>query len=247
MPHYAPIDSSSNQNNLGSVKFSVLTMFPEFFASPLDTSMLWKARNDGLVEFDIVDLRDYGLGAHKRLDDSPFGGGPGMVMRIEPIAAALESVGTGYRILPSAAGVPLTQEMLAGLAGRNHIVIVCGRYEGVDARVAENLVDLEVSLGDYVLMGGETVALAIIEGVTRLRPGVLGNEESVPNESFQNGLLEEPQYTRPAEFRGWKVPDVLLSGDHERIAEWRRHQRETRTRERRPDLWERLGDGEQGS
>lgn len=215
-------------------------MFPEFFDSPLRVSMLWKASRDGQAEFDVIDLREHGIGAHRHLDDTPFGGGPGMIMRIEPIAAALEQAGDGYRILLSAAGTPLTQDLLADLATRDHLVLVCGRYEGVDERVAEHMVDIEVSMGDYVLLGGEVGALAIIEGVTRLLPGVLGNMDSVPNESFQSGLLEEPQYTRPAEFRGWTVPDVLLTGDHGQIAEWRQKQREERTRQRRPDLWERL-------
>jgi len=215
-------------------------MFPEYFESPLQVSMLHKAQRDGLVEFELIDLRQFGIGAHRSLDDSPFGGGPGMVMRIEPIDQGLQAAGAGHRILLSAGGKLLDQKTLARLAQLGHVVLVCGRYEGVDNRVAEHLVDEEISLGDYVLMGGETAAMAIIEGVTRLLPGVLGNEESVPNDSFQDGLLEEPQYTRPADYRGWDVPEVLLSGDHGRIAEWRAQQRLERTRERRPDLVDRL-------
>ena len=219
-------------------------MFPEFFDSPLQVSMLYKAQRDEVVEFDLINLREYGIGAHKSLDDSPFGGGPGMIMRIEPIHAALETVGEGHRVLLSAAGRLLDQAGLERLAQQDHLVLICGRYEGVDERVAEHLVDEEVSVGDFVLLGGETAAMAIIEGVTRLLPGVLGNEQSVPNESFQDGLLEEPQYTRPAEYEGWGVPEVLLSGDHGRIAGWRRAQRIERTKARRPDLWDRLAKGQ---
>jgi tRNA (guanine37-N1)-methyltransferase len=215
-------------------------MFPEFFDSPLQVSMLYKAQRDGIVQFDLINLRDFGIGTHKSLDDSPFGGGPGMIMRIEPIHAALEQVGEGHRVLLSATGRLLDQPTLQRLATLDHLVLVCGRYEGVDERVAEHLVDEEISLGDYVLLGGETAAMAIIEGVTRLLPGVLGNEQSVRNESFQDGLLEEPQYTRPADYEGWQVPEVLLSGDHGRIADWRQAQRRDRTRIRRPDLWKRL-------
>jgi tRNA (guanine37-N1)-methyltransferase len=159
-----------------------------------------------------------------------------MVMRIEPLDQALTPLAETHRILLTPAGRPLTQDMLDRWAGLDAITLVCGRYEGVDERVAEHLVDEEVSLGDYVVLGGEVAALAIVVGVTRLLPGVVGNPESVRRESFRDGLLEEPQYTRPAEYRGWRVPDVLVSGDHGRIEEWRRTQRLLRTAERRPDL-----------
>ena len=160
-----------------------------------------------------------------------------MVMMIEPIADALEPLANTHRVLLTPAGKPLDQETLDRWAAMDEITLVCGRYEGVDERVAEHLIDEEISIGDYVLLGGEVGALAIIEGVTRLLPGVVGNPDSVQAESFRDGLLEEPQYTRPAEYRGWPVPEVLLSGDHGKIAEWRREQREQRTRERRPDLF----------
>jgi tRNA (guanine37-N1)-methyltransferase len=161
-----------------------------------------------------------------------------MVMMIEPLADALDPLESGHRVLLTPGGRPLEQETLDRWAGLEELTLVCGRYEGIDERVAEHLVDEEVSIGDYVLLGGEVAALAIIEGVTRLLPGVVGNPESLASESFRDGLLEEPHYTRPAEFRGWVVPEVLLSGDHGKVDEWRAEQREKRTRERRPDLME---------
>ncbi len=221
------------------MKINVITIFPEFFSSPLEVSLVGKAQGDGTLTVELIDLRRWGKGVHRAVDDAPFGGGAGMVMMVEPLHAALAPLSHTCRILLSAAGVPLTQASLDRWAGRSELTLVCGRYEGVDERVAEHLIDEEVSLGDYVLLGGEVGALAIIEGVTRLLPGVVGNPESVTTESFRNGLLEEPQYTRPAEFHGWRVPEVLLSGDHGRIAAWRRQQRLERTRRRRPGL---LGD-----
>jgi len=225
------------------VRFSVITIFPEYFESPLSVGIVGRAIDRGLVEVDLVDLRRYGKGPHRQVDDAPFGGGPGMVMMIEPLAAALDPLADTHRILFAPAGRPLRQEMLDRWAGMGHVTLVCGRYEGVDERVAEHLIDEEVSLGDFVLAGGEVAALAVIEGVARLVPGVVGNPESLLHESFRRGEIEEPHYTRPAEFRGWKVPDVLLSGDHARIAAWRAEQRRRRTRERRPDL---VDDGEDG-
>ncbi len=221
------------------MRINVITMFPEFFASPLEVSLVGKAQTAGALEVVIADLRDHGLGAHRALDDAPFGGGAGMVMMIEPIAAALAPFEHTHRVLLTPAGRLLDQAMLDRFAGLDELTLVCGRYEGVDERVAEHLVDEEVSLGDYVLLGGEVGALVVIEGVTRLLPGVLGNPRSVDTESFRDGLLEEPQYTRPADFAGWEVPEVLLSGDHGRIAAWRAEQRAARTAERRPDLHER--------
>jgi tRNA (guanine37-N1)-methyltransferase len=226
------------------VKFSVITMFPEFFDSPLEVSLVGRARAAGIVEVDVIALRRYGLGRHQKLDGAPFGGGAGLVMRVEPLAAAVEPLAGSHRVLLSAGGHRLTQATLDRFAALDHVTLVCGRYEGVDERAVEHLMDEEISLGDYVLLGGEVGALAVIEGVVRLLPGVVGNPESVVNESFREGLVEEPHYTRPAEFRGWEVPEVLLSGNHERIAEWRRQQREERTRRRRPDLWRELAIGE---
>lgn len=216
-------------------------MFPEFFDSPLQVSLVGRAIQDGLLDVEIVDLRAYGKGIHRQLDDAPFGGGPGMVMMVEPLDEALSDLGSSYRVLLAAAGRPLTQSRLDEWAVLDDLTLICGRYEGIDQRVADHLVDDEISLGDYVLLGGEVGALAIVEGVTRLLPGVVGNPSSIAAESFRSGLLEEPQYTRPAEYHGWEVPEVLLSGDHGKIDQWRQRQRLERTRERRPDL---LSDGE---
>jgi tRNA (guanine37-N1)-methyltransferase len=221
------------------VRINLVTIFPEYFTSPLATSLVAKASDAGLLDIDLVDLRSFGKGVHRQVDDAPFGGGPGMVMMIEPLAEALGPLEATHRVLLTPAGHPLDQPTLDRWATLDEITLVCGRYEGIDERVAEHLIDEEVSLGDYVLLGGEVAALAIIEGVTRLLPGVVGNPESVLAESFRGGMLEEPHYTRPAEYRGWAVPEVLLSGDHVRIAQWRRDQRTQRTRQRRPDLLDR--------
>jgi tRNA (guanine37-N1)-methyltransferase len=218
------------------MRITVVTLFPEFFSSPLDVSLVGKARREGIVDVEILDLRAHGIGPHRQVDDAPFGGGPGMVMMIEPLAEALQPLAATHRVLLTPAGVPLEQEMLDGWSSLPALTLVCGRYEGVDERVAETLIDEEVSIGDYVLLGGEVGALAIIEGIVRLLPGVVGNPDSVRTESFRDGLLEEPQYTRPADFRGLVIPEVLLSGDHGRVAEWRERERRKRTAERRPDL-----------
>ena len=220
------------------MRINVVTIFPEYFTSPLAASLVGRAKADGLLEIVLHDLRDHGKGAHRQVDDAPFGGGAGMVMMIEPLADALDPLESSHRVLLTPGGKPLEQETFDRWAGLEELTLVCGRYEGIDERVAEHLVDEEVSIGDYVLLGGEVAALAIIEGVTRLLPGVVGNPESLASESFRDGLLEEPHYTRPAEFRGWVVPEVLLSGDHGKVDEWRAEQREKRTRERRPDLME---------
>lgn len=218
------------------MRISIVTAFPGFFGSSLDVSIVGRAIAAGLVEVDLVDLRLHGLGLHRQIDDAPFGGGPGMVMMIEPLDAALEPLAGSHRVLLTPAGVPLRQSHLDRWSRIDHLTLVCGRFEGVDERVADNLVDEEVSLGDFVIAGGEAAALVIIEGVARLVPGVVGNPESIGSESFRDGLLEEPQYTRPAEYRGWAVPDVLLSGDHGKIEEWRHRCRVERTRQRRPEL-----------
>ena len=220
------------------MRINVITIFPEFFTSPLEASLVGKARQDGTLDVVLHDLRSHGKGVHRQIDDAPFGGGAGMVMMVEPLAAALDPLAHTHRILFTPGGRPLDQATLDRWAALDEITVVCGRYEGVDERVAEHFIDEEISIGDYVLLGGEVAALAVIEGVTRLLDGVVGNPTSVETESFRDGLLEEPQYTRPAEFRGWTVPDVLRSGDHEKVGEWRREQREHRTRERRPDLLE---------
>lgn len=211
-------------------------MFPGYFEGPLQTSIVARAIEDGVLEVNLVDLRRYGLGRHKQLDDAPFGGGPGMVMMAEPLAAALEPLSHTRRVLFTPTGMPMRQATLDGWATEEEITFVCGRFEGVDQRVIDGFIDEEVSLGDYVLAGGEVAAAAAIEGVARLIPGVVGNPGSTRSESFRDGLLEEPVYTRPADFRGENVPAVLLSGDHGRIEAWRQEQRQRRTAERRPDL-----------
>jgi tRNA (guanine37-N1)-methyltransferase len=220
------------------VRISVVTIFPEFFPGPLSVSLVGKAISDGLLQVDLVDLRTYGKGPHRQVDDSPFGGGAGMVMMVEPLASALEAAQGSHRVLLSPAGRRLDQSALVRWSMLSDLTLVCGRYEGVDQRVAEHFVEEEVSLGDFVLAGGETAALAIIEGVARLLPGVVGNPRSLESESFSGPYLEEPQYTRPAVFRGWSVPEILLSGDHARIEAWRLDQRLQRTKQRRPDILE---------
>ena len=220
------------------VRISIVTLFPAFFDSPLDVSIVGRATAAGLIDIDVVDLRAHGLGKHRQVDDAPFGGGPGMVMMIEPLAATLEPLASSHRVLLSPSGPRLSQEHLDRWSGIAHLTLVCGRFEGVDERVAEHFIDEQVSLGDFVIAGGEAAAVAIVEGVARLLPGVVGNADSTEHESFRDGLLEEPQYTRPADYGGWSVPEILLSGDHGRIDEWRRQQRLERTRQRRPDLLE---------
>jgi len=218
------------------VKITVITIFPGYFSSPLATGIVGRAIEAGHLDVATVDLRDYTEGVHRQVDDAPYGGGAGMVMMIEPLARALEPLAESTRVLMTPAGDPLNQQMLDRFATIDHLTLVCGRYEGVDERVVEHFIDEEVSVGDFVLPGGEAAALTLIEGIARLIPGVLGNDQSIEGESFRNSLLEEPHYTRPADYRGWKVPDILLSGDHGRIEEWRAAQRLERTRQRRPDL-----------
>ena len=222
------------------MRLTIVTLFPEYFQSPLTVGIVGRALQTGVAEVEVIDLRRYGKGPHRQVDDAPFGGGPGMVMMVEPLAAALEPLAGSHRVLLTPGGAPLRQETLDRFATLDHLTLVCGRYEGVDERVAEHFIEEELSLGDFVLAGGEAAALVVVEGVVRLLPGAVGNPKSTRTESFREGLLEEPHYTRPAEFRGLRVPEVLLSGDHARIEEWRRAQRLARTRERRPDL---LGEG----
>lgn len=211
-------------------------MFPGYFVGPLQTSIVGRAIEEGALTVLVQDLRDHGLGKHRQLDDAPFGGGAGMVMMVEPLAASLEPLAGTHRVLFTPSGSPMIQATLDRWADLDEITLVCGRFEGVDQRVIDRFIDEEVSLGDYVLAGGEVAAAAVIEGIARLIPGVVGNPESTARESFRNGLLEEPVYTRPAEFDGMAVPDILLSGDHGRIEQWRAEQRLRRTMERRPDL-----------
>lgn len=218
------------------MKINVVTLFAEYFTSPLSVSLVAKAIEAGDLTVEFHDPRDHASGVHRQVDDAPYGGGAGMVMMVEPLAATLEPLAASHRVFLTPAGAPLTQATLDRFGGLDELTLVCGRYEGIDERVVEHFIDEEVSLGDFVLLGGEAAALAVIEGVVRLLPGTVGNPLSLSSESFRSGELEEPQYTRPADFRGWRVPEVLLSGDHGRIAEWRAEQRRHRTEQRRPDL-----------
>lgn len=221
------------------MRIDFLTLFPEFFASPLSQSMLQRAQAQGVVTYRVVNLRDFTTDKHQVTDDRPFGGGPGMVMKIEPLAAAIRAVKqedpATRVILLGPSGVAFDQAKAAGLAGHSHLLLICGHYEGVDDRV-HFYIDEEVSIGDYILTGGEIPALVVADAVTRLLPGVLGGEGATAEESFQDGLLEYPHYTRPRVFEGHEVPAVLLEGDHQRIARWRRRQALARTVNRRPDL-----------
>jgi tRNA (guanine37-N1)-methyltransferase len=222
------------------MKIDVLTLFPGMFPGPLDESIIKRACESGRLRLGIRDLRDYTHDRHRKVDDRPFGGGPGMLMKPEPLFEAVEALrGEKTRvILTSPAGRPFRQEIARELAAEEHLLLVCGSYEGFDERVRECLADDELSIGDYVLTNGALPAMVIIDSVTRLLPGVLGDDESSVDESFSDGLLEYPQYTRPAEFRGMTVPEVLLSGDHAAIERWRREQARLRTGQRRPDLLE---------
>lgn len=223
--------------------FTLLTLFPSMFDSPLGESLIKKARDKGLLEFNIVNIRDFASDIHRTCDDAPFGGGAGMVMKAGPIRDAMDHVdrarGRPRYILLSPLGRRFDQETAARFSRLNHLALLCGRYEGVDERIF-SLVDEEVSIGDYVLSGGEAAALVVIDAVARLVPGVLGNDASPMDESFLEGLLEYPQYTRPREFLGMEVPEVLLSGNHEEIRRWRRKESIRRTILRRPDLMERF-------
>jgi len=226
------------------VEVAVLTLFPRMVAGPLAESLLGKAQDKGLLSVRVVDVRDFAQGKHRVTDDVPYGGGAGMVMKPEPLVLAIEAAREAspgaHVVLLTPQGPRFDQRKAEELAQRPRLVLVCGRYEGVDERVL-SFVDEELSLGDFILQGGEVGALAVIEAVARLVPGVLGNEESARSESFGvEMLLEGPQYTRPPEFRGMAVPEPLLSGDHPRIARWRRRQALLRTRQRRPDLFARL-------
>lgn len=223
------------------MRFDVLTLFPEMFGGPLQASLLGRAIDAGLIQVHIHNIRDYAEDRHQVVDDYTYGGGPGMLMKPEPLVKAVEEVTAldspaGRVILLTPQGRLLNHDVAVELAREPRLILVCGHYEGVDERVREHLVDDEISIGDYVLSGGELPALVVIEAVARRLPGVLGSETSLAEDSHAQGLLEYPQYTRPAEFRGWTVPEVLLSGHHAQIAEWRRRQSVLRTARRRPDL-----------
>ena len=220
------------------MKIDVLTLFPEMFGGALDVSIVQRARNTGILDLRIHNLRDYTHDRHRTVDDRPFGGGPGMILKPEPLFEAVENL-AGERtrvILMTPAGRTFTQAIARELAQCKHLVFICASYEGVDERVREALADDELSIGDYVLTNGGLPAMVVIDAVTRLLPGALGDDESALDESFSQGLLEYPHYTRPAEFRGMKVPEILLSGHHAEIEKWRSEQAKARTMERRPDL-----------
>jgi tRNA (guanine37-N1)-methyltransferase len=225
------------------MRIDVLTLFPDMFAGPLDASIVSRARERGLVEIRVVNIRDHSSDRHAIVDDYAYGGGGGMVMKPAPIFAAVDAVrcaeGCSERvILMTPQGRRLDQAKVAELSGYDHLVIVCGHYEGVDERVRQHAVDEEISIGDYILTGGELPAMVVVDAVVRLLPGALGDEQGAATDSFASDLLEHPHYTRPPEFRGWTVPEVLLSGNHEAIRVWRREQALKRTLERRPDLLE---------
>ena len=225
------------------MKIDILTLFPEICRAPLSESMMKRAQESKIVDLRIHNLRDWTKDKHHIVDDAPFGGGQGMVMKPEPIFAAVEDLKQSAIknqqskiILMSPPGRRLNQKMATDLSKESHLIVICGHYEGVDHRVIEHLVDLEISIGDYVLTNGAIAAVVLVDAIVRLLPGVLGHEHSAIDDSFATGILEGPQYTRPAEFRGWKVPEVLLSGNHAEIANWRKEEARKRTKQNRPDL-----------
>jgi len=224
------------------MRIEIVTLFPEICRAPLSESMMKRAQEKGILELHIRNLRDWTTDKHHVVDDAPFGGGQGMVMKPEPIFAAVEDLKSRVEdlkskiVLMSPAGRRLNQELAKRLSQEPRLIIVSGHYEGVDHRIIEHLIDLEISIGDYVLTNGAIAAVVLVDAIVRLLPGALGHEQSAADDSFSEGLLEAPQYTRPAEFRGWKVPEVLLSGNHAEIARWRQEQAVKRTRQNRPDL-----------
>lgn len=219
------------------MKFSIITLFPQIFPPILNSSILGRAQKKGLVEFELVNLRNFGDGPHKVVDDRPYGGGAGMVLKPDVLAKALMRAGSKHQtILMSASGTPFNQQKARSLSKLDHIIIVCGHYEGVDQRFIDKYVDEEISIGDYVLTGGEIPAMVIVDSIVRLIPGVLEKPEATKYESFTENLLEGPQYTRPEEFEGKKVPEILLSGNHQKIANWRKEKSLEKTKKVRPDL-----------
>ncbi len=220
------------------MRVDIITLFPELCRIPLSESIMGRAQEAGALVLQVHNLRDWTSGNHHLVDDAPFGGGQGMVMKPEPLFAAVESLRTASStvVLMSPQGRRFTQPSAREFSGKDHLIVICGHYEGVDHRVTEHLVDDEISIGDYVLTNGAIAAVVFVDAIMRLLPGVLGHEQSAADDSFSSGLLEAPHYTRPAEFRGWKVPEVLLSGHHGEIAAWRQREAERRTRANRPDL-----------
>jgi tRNA (guanine37-N1)-methyltransferase len=222
------------------MRFDILTLFPEMFRGPFDESIIRRGQDKGLISITLHQIRDYSLDKHRTVDDTPYGGGAGMLMKPDPLAAAITAAKAhnpaAFVVLTTPQGRCLDQALSQELAAKPGLIIVCGRYEGVDERIVQQYVDLELSIGDYILSGGELAAMVTVDCVTRLIPGVLGSDESAAADTFSDGLLEYPQYTRPPEFDGIKVPDILLSGNHAAIARWRREQSLLRTARKRPDL-----------
>ena len=224
------------------MQFDIFTLFPEIFPSYLDNSILKRARQRGLLHVDVHNIRDWALDRHHVTDDLPYGGGGGMVMKVEPVFSAVESILGAPPSCPVVMLTPqgrvFTQKVAEELVQFSHLALICGRYEGVDERIREHLVSDEISIGDFVLTGGELPALMLVDAISRLIPGVLGDPDGAADDSHSSGLIEYPHYTRPAEFRGWQVPEILLSGDHARVARWRREQSLLRTKQRRADILE---------
>jgi len=220
------------------VRIDIITLFPEICRAPLSESIMKRAQENGALELRIHNLRDWTTDKHHVVDDAPFGGGQGMVMKPEPIFAAIESLRRpdSVTVLMTPQGKRFDQTLADEMSKEKHLIVLCGHYEGIDHRVVEHLADSEISIGDYVLTNGAIAAVVFVDAVVRLMPGVLGHNQSATDDSFRGGLLEAPQYTRPAEFRGWKVPEVLLSGNHAQVAAWQKEQALRRTRENRPDL-----------
>ena len=222
------------------MRFDILTLFPAMFSGPFDESIIRRGRDKQLIDIAIHNIRDWAVDRHQTTDDAPYGGGAGMVMKVEPLTACIESVKERHPastvVMTSPQGRRLTHQVASELAGRDGLIIVCGRYEGIDERVRTLCIEDDLSIGDFVLSGGEIAAMTIVDAVTRLIPGVLGSDESAETDSFCDGLLEYPQFTRPPEFRGLTVPDILLSGNHELIRKWRRRESLRKTRQLRPDL-----------
>ena len=234
-----------------TLRFDIVSIFPGMFESPFGDSIIQRAREEGLLDLRVHDLRDYSLNKHRKVDDTPFGGGVGMVMNVEPIARVIaaikKEVPETRTILLSPGGRPFDQEKAWELSHLPSLTLICGRYEGVDERVRLHFVDEEISIGDYVLTGGEIPAMVLVEAISRLVPGVLGDPESVVEESFTDGLLEYPQYTRPRDYQGFKVPEILISGDHKKIRDWQKAEAVKKTARVRPDLLKKNKQQDKGS
>ena len=231
-------EQSKKREGRQLLKIDILSLFPGYFRGPFDESILKRAQEKGLIELNLIDIRDYAKGKHSRVDDRPYGGGPGMVLMAEPVAKAIQASRKekSHVVYLSPQGNPLTARKCEELAGYEHLILLCGHYEGIDQRVLEAEVDEEISIGDYVLTNGCLPAIVLVDGVSRFVPGVLGHQDAAASDSFQDGGFDWPHYTRPEEFNGRRVPDVLLSGNHEKIAAWRKGKKKKKTKQIRPDL-----------